>query len=133
MSLRGFRGAVTAPRNSRDGILGASRTLVRELLAANGLAARDVVLALFTMTPDLDAAFPAEAARGLGGDWVHVPMLCTTEAKVRGALKRAVRVLLLAESRRPRRRIRHLYLGEATCLRPDLAATPRRRRRPAKR
>jgi len=77
------------------------------------------VSAFFTMTPDLRSEFPARAARDLG--WDDVPMLCTTEVDVRGALPRCIRALVHASSDRPRGDVRHVYLRGAHVLRPDLA------------
>ena len=73
---------------------------------------------LFTVTDDLRAEFPARAARELG--WTDVPLLCTVEIPVPGALRRCIRVLMHVETDRPRGAIRHVYLGDARGLRPDL-------------
>ncbi len=115
------RGAVRVERNDRDVILGGARRLLREIVARNGLSTERVVAAHFTMTPDLDAAFPAYAARELG--WSEVPMLGAQETPVPGAPDRMLRVMLLVDGEGE---ARHVYLGEAARLRPDLAeAAPR--------
>jgi chorismate mutase len=88
------------------------------MVRRNGLTASDIVSAFFTVTPDLIAEFPARAARELG--WLDVPLLCTMEIPVPGALHRCVRVLLHVESDLPRDRVVHVYLREARALRPDL-------------
>jgi chorismate mutase len=75
------------------------------------------------VTPDLTAAFPALAARQMG--WLEVPLLCTMEVPVPGALARCIRVLVHVESSRSRHDIEHVYLGAAEVLRPDLSAAPR--------
>lgn len=129
MPLRGIRGAVDVPRNTREAILERTQELLRAAVAANGVRPDDIAAAFFTMTPDLDADFPAHAARRLG--WTQVPLMCATEIAVPGAMKRVVRVLLLVNSNAPPSRIRHPYLGATPCLRPDLAK-PRARRTPRK-
>lgn len=112
------RGAVGVDENSAAAILAATRELLQAMLRENGLSPQDVVSAIFTMTHDLDAVFPAEAARQLG--WTDVPLLCACEIAVPGSLPRVVRVLLHVETDRPRAEIRHVYLGRAAALRPDL-------------
>lgn len=129
MRLRGIRGAIDVPRNAREAILERTQELLRAALAANDVRPDDIAAAFFTMTPDLDADFPAHAARRLG--WSHVPLMCATEIAVPGAMKRVVRVLLLVNSDAPPATIRHQYLGATPCLRPDLAK-PRARGIPRK-
>ena len=118
--MRAIRGAITVDGNLRDAILEATSELLLAITAANDLDAADVVSAIFTMTADLDAAFPAEAARQLG--WSQVPLLCTREIPVPGSLPRCIRVLLHAEMDRPRDKVMHVYLREAVRLRPDLSS-----------
>jgi chorismate mutase len=96
----------------------------RELLAAiaqrNGITTTDdIVSAIFTVTTDLRSAFPAVAAREMG--WGDVPLLCSVEIPVPGAMARVIRVMVHIESDRPRNAIEHVYLGAAQALRPDLA------------
>ena len=119
--MRAIRGAITAQDNDPAAIVAATGELLAAILEQNALAIDDVVSAIFTMTDDLDAIFPAEAARRFG--WSQVPLLCAREITVRGALPRCIRVLLHAESARPRADIRHVYLREAIRLRPDLDDT----------
>jgi chorismate mutase len=119
MPLRGIRGAVNVASNTRREIFSKTQDLLRAMVRANGVRPDDVAAAFFTMTPDLDADFPAYAARDMG--WKHVPMMCAGELAVPGGMKRVIRVMLLVNSSRPPRRIRHQYLGETPCLRPDLA------------
>lgn len=114
----GIRGAVCAEANTEEAIHRATRALLAEILESNALATADVRAAFFTMTPDLDADFPAHAARAMG--WSEVPMLGAQETPVAGAPRRAIRVLLLAEAPGP---ARHVYLGEAARLRSDLAGS----------
>lgn len=99
-------------------ILGATRDLLLALQAENGFVPGDVVSAFFTLTPDLQAAFPATAARDLG--WDRVALLDAVEVAVPGALPRCVRVLLHVYTERGPAEIRHVYSGAAATLRPDL-------------
>ncbi len=118
MPIRGVRGATTAPANEADLILGATRALLEEMICANGIAGADVAAAFFTATPDLNAAFPARAARELG--WQHVPLLDAVEIAVPGSLPRCIRILLLWNTEKPQDEIIHVYQREARALRPDL-------------
>ncbi len=112
----GIRGAIRVDRDDRDEIYRETQRLLREIVDRNGLEEDDVVSAFFTMTPDLNADFPAYAARQMG--WDGVPMLGAQETAVPGALDRMIRVLLHADvDAEPR----HVYLGEAAAMRPDLA------------
>ncbi|MFC0037747.1 chorismate mutase [Actinomadura rayongensis] len=119
MTLLAIRGAVQVERDTRDAILAATGELVGAVLERNALGAADLVSVLFTATPDLTAEFPALAAR-LGG-LTGVPLMCAAEIDVPGAAPRIVRLLAHAEADRPRSSVRHVYLGGARLLRPDLA------------
>ena len=117
MRLFALRGANSVERNDAGLILSATDELVRELMARNDLAPEVMVSCIFTLTDDLDAEFPAVAARALGLD--RVPLLCAREVPVPGALPRVIRVLVhyyADEDHEPR----HVYLGEARSLRVDL-------------
>jgi chorismate mutase len=118
MAIRGIRGATSVDSNDAEGIIAATRELLERIVAANGLHAGDLASVIFTATPDLDAAYPARAAREMG--WVHVPLLCMQEMAVTGSLPRCVRVLALWNTELSPERIRHVYLGQARTLRPDL-------------
>ncbi|HEU6450339.1 MAG TPA: chorismate mutase [Gemmatimonadaceae bacterium] len=117
--VRALRGAITVPANDAAQILDATRTLLDEMILLNSLDAEQLVSVIFTATPDLTAVFPARAARELG--WSDVPLLCMTEMAVPGSLPRCVRVLMHAELPAEAGRGRHVYLGGAAELRPDLA------------
>jgi chorismate mutase len=113
----GVRGAVQADRNDAESILAATSELMSELIERNGLAPESFVSVIFTCTDDLDAEFPAVAAREHGFD--RVPLLCNREIDVPGAMERVVRVLALyyaAADHEPT----HVYLGETHRLRADL-------------
>jgi chorismate mutase len=117
MRLFALRGAVTVDRNDAEEILGATEWLMREILQRNDLAPEDVVSCLFTLTDDLDAEFPAVAARRIGFD--QVPLMCAREVPVPGSLPRVIRVLMHYYAALDHR-ARHVYLGDARKLRADL-------------
>jgi len=117
-AVRAIRGATTVDRDEPTLIRRATRELLERIAARNGIAPTDVVSVIFTVTNDLTSEFPARAARELG--WSDVPLLCTMEIPVPGALPRCIRVLLHIESTRARDALEHIYLGGARILRPDL-------------
>ena len=117
-TLRALRGATSVQANDAEQIEDATARLLAEMLERNGVEPGDLVSLIFTATPDLDAAFPAAAARRLGlGD---IPLLCAQEIPVPGSLPRCVRVLMHLYSERDYASLRHVYLGEARRLREDL-------------
>lgn len=116
--IRGIRGAIDVPANSAEAILAATRRLVTALRDANRFRLEDVSSVVFTATPDLNAEFPARAARELG--WLQVPLLCAQEIAKPGALARVIRVLISVETELRQDEIVHVYLGETECLRPDI-------------
>jgi chorismate mutase len=120
MPLRAIRGATTVATNSRQEILSASRELLSEIAQTNRLAVADIVSAFFTLTPDLDAAFPARAARDLG--WTSTALLDAQAPRVANDLPRCIRVLIHCETSRAAHELRHVYLRDAAQLRPDWAA-----------
>jgi chorismate mutase len=115
--LTALRGAITVDANEADAILGATEELVLEVMQRNTLRAEDVVSCIFTCTGDLDAEFPAVAARRLGLS--AVPLLCAREIDVPGALPRVIRLLVHCYAD-PGSPPQHVYLGEAVSLRRDL-------------
>jgi chorismate mutase len=117
--LYALRGAVSVDRNDSESILTATEELMREIMTRNTLTPEHVVSCLFTVTPDLNAQFPAVAARGLGFE--RVPLLCAQEIDVPGALPRVIRVLIHYHAQ-DGHHARHVYLGEARTLRSDLEA-----------
>jgi len=119
MTIRGVRGAATVARDQADLILEATRGLLLAIAAANpSLKPEDVASVFFTMTEDLSSAFPAQAARQIG--WSDVPLMCAREIPVPESLQRVVRVLIHWNTDLPSNQIKHVYLGEAVQLRPDL-------------
>jgi chorismate mutase len=119
MAVRGVRGAVVAETDTEEDILAATRLMVAALLQANpSLRPGDLASAIFTVSEDLSAAYPARAARELG--WDGVPMLCAREIPVPGGLSRCIRVLLHWNTELTQEAVQHIYLGAASALRPDL-------------
>ena len=117
--LRGIRGAITVECDDATAIVAATKRLLCAMTERNAVDLDDIASVLFSLTPDLRAAFPALGARELG--WVHVPMLHFTEIDVPGALPKVVRVLMHVNTTRAQSALEHVYLDGATCLRPDLA------------
>ena len=122
MPCRGVRGATTIDRNEREEILSATRQLLGLMIRTNGIEPRDVASALFTTTPDVNAEFPALAARQLG--WLDVPMLCGHEMAIPGSLPLCIRVLIHWNTDKSQQEIEHVYVREAKRLRPDLSKLP---------
>jgi chorismate mutase len=117
MKLRALRGAISVEKNEADAILSATEELVREVMERNSLEPEQMVSCIFTCTDDLDAEFPAVAARRLGLS--SVPLLCAREIDVPDALPRVIRLLLHCYAD-PDSEPRHVYLREAESLRRDL-------------
>ena len=119
MPVRGVRGAITVSSDDSEAILSATRELLSTILEANPtLRSEDIASGLFTTTEDLRSTYPAQAAREMG--WTHVPLICSREIPVPGSLPLCIRVLLQWNTDLPQHRIRHIYLGAAAALRPDL-------------
>ena len=116
MYCRGIRGATTVERNDRDEILAATKELLLLLIEKNQLHADDVASAIFTLTEDLNAEFPALAARTLG--WTEVALMCTREIPVPGSLNKCIRILLHVNTERSAAEIQHVYINGAVNLRP---------------
>ena len=122
MWCRGVRGATTVEGNTREDILTGTRQLLALMIRVNDIKPEDVCSAVFSLTRDLDAEFPALAARQLG--WLDVPLLCTYEVDVPGSLRRCVRILIHWNTDKPQHEIRPVYIQEAVRLRPDLSKLP---------
>ncbi len=119
---RGVRGATTVEENSRDAILQATRQLLALMIRRNEIDSQDVASATFTLTKDLDAEFPALAARQLG--WLEVPLLCGYELSVPGSLGMCIRILMHWNTPKSQKEIHHVYIRGAVRLRPDLSNLP---------
>ncbi len=119
MVVRGIRGATSVPANTREDILEAATELLDEMARLNHIERDDVASIIFTATPDLNAEFPAVAAREAG--WTDVALECLHEMNVPGSLPRCLRILMHVNTERPQSEITHVYLRDARALRPDLA------------
>jgi chorismate mutase len=119
MRFRGIRGAVTVDANAEQAILDATAELLQTMVKVNGVDVDDIAGVVFTVTPDLNAAFPAEAGRRLAG-WAQVPLMCAQEIPVPGALPRCIRVLMFINTTKTLDEVQHVYLRGAQQLRPDL-------------
>lgn len=118
---RGVRGATTAEANSEAAILEATRDLLARMVASNGIEPDDVASIWFTATTDLNAAFPAKAARDLG--WTETALMCAQEIEVPGQPAFCIRVLINWNTTRQSSDVQHVYVRGAERLRPDRAAT----------
>ncbi|NLI11186.1 chorismate mutase [Pelotomaculum propionicicum] len=117
-SLRGIRGAITVDRNEAAEIAAATRELIEAITTKNSLDTEDIASAIFTVTPDLDAGFPATAAREMG--WQYIPLLCANEINVPGSLGKCIRVLIHVNTEKSQKELKHVYLRGAAVLREDL-------------
>ena len=118
LCCRGIRGATTVKENTAEAIWAATRELLEQIVAANGVRSEEIAAVLFSVTPDLDAAYPAVAARQMG--WNRTPLMCLQEMAVPGSLPRCIRVLVQWNTERSPDEIHHVYLRRARQLRPDL-------------
>lgn len=118
-SVRAIRGATQASDNTAVAIGDATKELLLEMLKANAITSVDVISVIFTVSPDLNAAFPAGSARELG--FSDVPLICSVEIDVPGALERTIRVMAHVETSLKKSEISHIYLGAAKSLRRDIA------------
>ncbi len=116
---RGIRGAVRVSANTREDIFAATQRLLLAIVDANGVTVENIASVFFTATGDLDADYPAYAAREMG--WVTVPLLCAHEMRVPGSMTGVIRVLMHVNTEKAQQDIRHQYLGETARLRPDLS------------
>ncbi|HLF25088.1 MAG TPA: chorismate mutase [Anaerolineae bacterium] len=117
MPCRGLRGATTAAANTAEAIQSATRELLECLVEANRLDPDEIASVIFTMSPDLNAAYPATTARELG--WYEVALLCAQEIDVPEGVKRCIRVLIHWNTEKPPHELVHVYLNGAVGLRPD--------------
>jgi chorismate mutase len=113
---RGIRGATTVEYNDREEILAATTELLQLLIARNDLYPDKIASAIFTVTDDLDAEFPAVAARSLG--WTETALMCAREIPVPGSLRKCIRVLIHVNTTRSAAEMQHVYIREAISLRP---------------
>jgi len=116
--VRGIRGATTVEHNDAAEIREATQELLKIILSENGLCTEDLISAIFTVTSDLNADFPASSARAIG--WELVPLLCATEIPVPGSLSLCIRVLIHVNTTLCQAEIKHVFLRNAKALRKDL-------------
>ena len=119
MSVRAIRGAIQVDENSALAIAAGTKELLAEIIRANALEVSRVISVILTATPDLNAAFPAAAAREVG--FQSTPLLCAVEIDVPGALGRVIRAMVTVETSASMSEISHIYLGGAKALRRDIA------------
>lgn len=119
MRLRGVRGATTVDANTKEAILAATTELLSAIIAANDIQADDVASIYFTTTPDLNAEFPAVAARQMG--WTHTALMCGHEMNVPGSLPMCIRIMMHVNMAKPQRDVKFVYLHGARALRQDVA------------
>ncbi len=115
MYCRGIRGATTVEHNESEAILAATKELLQLMIERNDLHVEDIASVIFTVTEDLDADFPAAAARAMG--WTEVPLMCAREIPVPNSLGKCIRIMLHVNTMRSAAEIRHVYIREAVNLR----------------
>jgi chorismate mutase len=120
--LRGVRGATTVDANTKEAILEAAQELLSALIEANDIQSDDVASVFFSTTPDLNAEFPAVAARQMG--WSQVALMCGHEMSVPGSLPMCLRITMHVNTAKPQDQIQFVYLRGARALRPDLVGEP---------
>ncbi|WP_075617678.1 chorismate mutase [Paenisporosarcina indica] len=120
--MRGIRGATTVTEDSPQHILEETEKLILTMARENNIEPEDVASVIVSTTTDIHAAFPAKAVRSIP-KWTYVPVMCTHEMDVPGAITLCIRVLMHVNTDRAQRDIQHIYLNEAMKLRPDLIST----------
>jgi chorismate mutase len=118
MAVRGLRGATTVESNTREEILAKTQELLEIMIKENSISVDDIASAIFSVTEDLNAEYPAVAARKIG--WIYTPLFCAREIDVAKSLRRCIRVLLHINSDKKQDEMLHIYLYDAKKLRPDL-------------
>ncbi|MFC2767859.1 MAG: chorismate mutase [Mitsuokella sp.] len=118
--MRGIRGAITVQEDTREAIWNAARAMMEAVLERNALAPAAIGAVIFSMTEDLSAAFPTAGVRQIEG-FDLVPLFDARQCAVEGSLEKCIRVLVLADMDKAQAEIRHVYMGKAKELRPDIA------------
>lgn len=116
---RGFRGATTVVENDAEEMLVETKRVLKQMVEANGIDSQTISHVFFSVSTDLNATFPAKAAREIPG-WTHVPVMCMQEIDVPGSLEKCIRVMLVAQTSLKQENVQHIFLNEAIRLRPDL-------------
>ncbi|GAA4843837.1 chorismate mutase [Paenibacillus vulneris] len=120
MLVRGIRGATTVEHDEKNEVLTATRELLQQIIAENGILPEEIACVFITVTNDLTTTFPAVAIRQLPG-WELVPLMCSLEVPVEGSLPKCIRLMVMANTEKRQDEIVHVYLKEAMRLRPDLS------------
>tara|TARA_A200000113_G_C8609149_1_gene271984 strand:- start:83 stop:445 length:363 start_codon:yes stop_codon:yes gene_type:complete len=118
MTCRGIRGAITITENKEDSIINGTIRLLEEIISSNQIKNDDIVSIFFSVTEDLNATFPARAARNMG--LTDTPLLCFHEIRVPDGLEKCIRILMHVNSDKQKSDIKHIYLEKAESLRPDI-------------
>ncbi|MEN6312980.1 MAG: chorismate mutase [Clostridiaceae bacterium] len=116
--VRAVRGATTVNENNRNEILEKTGELLNIIVEKNAISREDIISVIFSVTSDLNAVFPAVAARNMG--WTDIALMCTNEMDVPGSLRRCIRVMLNFNTKKSNSELKYIYLHEAEKLRPDL-------------
>ena len=119
MTCRGIRGAITINENKKEPIIEGTIRLLNEIISVNEIKEEDIVSIFFSVTEDLNATFPARAARNMG--LTTTPLLCFHEIRVPDGLEKCIRILMHVNSTKDKSSIKHIYLEKAESLRPDIA------------
>ena len=119
MMMRGIRGATTVNQNHAEVIVKETKIMIEEMAKVNQIEPEDIASVLISVTPDINATFPAKALRLIDG-WKYVPVMCMPEINVPGSLSKCIRVMMTVNTTKSQRAVEHIYLNEAVKLRPDL-------------
>lgn len=117
--VRAIRGAITVENNSETDILSATKELINSIIQENNISKDDVISIIFTATRDLDAVYPAVAARQIG--FTDVALMCVNEMYVPGSLEKCIRIMMHVNTGKKNSELKHIYLKGAKILRPDIA------------
>jgi chorismate mutase len=117
--VRGVRGAITVEQNTADEIVSATKELLQDMIKVNNIVMPDVASIIFTVTADLNAQFPAQAARDMG--YTETPLLCTNEIAVTGSLGKCIRILMHVNTAKSQKQMKAVYLKKAIQLRPEFS------------
>lgn len=119
MQVIAIRGATTVEANNADDIKSACVAMVKQIVKENDIDSEQITMVFLTMTSDL-TAYNASAAIRLGMNWADVPFFTSQEPEIVGGLAKCIRILIQIQSDKHRSEVKHVYLGKATKLRPDL-------------
>lgn len=119
MMMRGLRGATTVQKNHAEEIINETKIMIEKMVEANNVKPEDIASVLISVTPDINATFPAKALRLIEG-WKYVPVMCMPEINVPGSLPKCIRVMMTVNTLVKQHEVEHIYLNDAVKLRPDL-------------